>query len=40
MIQQCHSLAYIYRENYNLKRYMHPYVHSSIIYDSQDMEAT
>ena len=23
-------------ENTNLKRYMHPYVHSSIIYNSQD----
>ena len=22
------------------KRYMHPYAHSSIIYNSQDMEAT
>ena len=28
----------ISRENYNLKRYMHPYVHSSTIYNSQDME--
>ena len=27
-------------ENINLKRYMHPYVHSSIIHNSQDMEAT
>ena len=26
-------------KNCNLKRYMHPYVHSSIIYNSQDMEA-
>ena len=24
----------------NLKRYMHPYVHSSTIYNSQDMEAS
>ena len=24
----------------NLKRYMHPNVHSSIIYNSQDLEAT
>ena len=24
----------------NLKRYMHPYVHSSIIYNSQDVKAT
>ena len=28
------------KENTNLKRYMHPKVHSSIIYNSQDMEAT
>ena len=27
-------------ENSNLKRYMHPNVHSSIIYNSQDTEAT
>ena len=27
-------------ENYNLKRYMYPNVHSSSIYNSQDMEAT
>ena len=27
-------------ENANLKLYMHPNVHRSIIYDSQDMEAT
>ena len=26
--------------NYNLKKYMHPYVHSSTIYNSQDMETT
>ena len=26
-------------ENYNLKRCMHPYVHSSTVYNSQDMEA-
>ena len=29
----------ISEENYNLKRYMHPNIHSSIIYNSQDMEA-
>ena len=28
------------RENYNLKKYMHPNVHCSLIYNSQDMEAT
>ena len=27
-------------ENVHLKLYRHPYVHRSIIYDSQDMEAT
>ena len=27
-------------QNTNLKRYTHPSVHSSIIYNSQDMEAT
>ena len=27
-------------ENFNLKRYMHPNVHSSTIYNSQDMEIT
>ena len=27
-------------ENTNLKRYMHPYVHRSIVHNSQDMEAT
>ena len=32
--------GHISRENYNLKRYMYPNVHSSTIHDSQDMEAT
>ena len=27
-------------QNTNSKEYMHPYVHCSIIYNSQDMEAT
>ena len=27
-------------KNTNLKSYMHPYVHCSIIYNNQDMEAT
>ena len=27
-------------ENINSRRYMHPSVHSSTIYNSQDMEAT
>ena len=32
--------GHISRQNYNLKRYMHPYVHNSTIYNSQDMETT
>ena len=28
------------RENHNSKKYMHPNVHYSTIYNSQDMEAT
>ena len=42
MIQQFHSWVYIQRKrkHTNLKRYMHPNVHSSIIYHSQDLEAT
>ena len=27
-------------KNINSKRYMHPYVHRSIIYNNQDMETT
>ena len=27
-------------KNTNLKRYMHPHVHCSIIYSSEDMETT
>ena len=30
----------IFRENHKSKRYMHPNVHSSTIYNSQDMETT
>ena len=30
----------IYPDNYNLKRYIHPYPHSSTIHNSQDMEGT
>ena len=30
--------GHIPRQNYNSKRYMHPYVHSSSIHNSQDME--
>ena len=32
--------GHIYGQNYNSKRYMHPYVHSSTIHNSQDMETT
>ena len=37
MIQQFHPV-HISRQNYNSKRYMHPYVHSSTIHNSHDME--
>ena len=41
MIQQSQSWAYIMKdENYSLKRYTHPDIHSSTIYNSQDMETT
>ena len=42
MTQQSHSWVYIRKKkkNPNSKRYMHPNVPSSIIYDSQGMEAT
>ena len=41
MNQQFHSWVYIKKtKNINSKRYMYPNVHSSIIYNSQDMEAT
>ena len=39
MILQSHCW-HIPRQNYNLKRYMHPYVHSSTIHNSQDLETT
>ena len=32
--------GHISGQNYNLKRYMHPYGHSSTIHNSQDMETT
>ena len=39
--QQFHTLVYTKEnENTNLKRYIHPSVHSSIIYNSQDIETT
>ena len=31
--------GHISRENHTLKRYMHPNVHCSTIYNNQDMEA-
>ena len=44
MAQKVHSWVYILKEKpknpTNLKRYMHPNAHSSIIYNCQDMEAT
>ena len=42
MTQQLHSLVHIQKnpKNTNLKRYMHPNVHSNISYNCQDMEAT
>jgi len=39
MIQQS-TPGLIFKENHDLKRYMHPNVHSSTIYNSQAMEAT
>ena len=32
--------VHISRQKYNSKRYMHPYIHSSTIHNSQDMETT
>ena len=32
--------GHISGQNYNSTRYMHPYVHGSIIHNSQDMETT
>ena len=34
------TLRHISGQIYNSKRYMHPYVHSSTLHNSQDMEAT
>ena len=39
MIQQFYSWAYT-RGKHGLKQYMHPSVHYSTVYNSQDMEAT
>ena len=38
MIFQSPSWAYISGENHNLKRYIHPKVHCSSIYNIQNME--
>ena len=42
MTQQFHSRVYTPQKTKttNLKYYMHPNVHSCIIYNGQDMEAT
>ena len=32
--------GHISRQNYNSKRYVHPYVHGSTIHNGQDMETT
>lgn len=40
MIQQFYSWVYVDEENKNMKTYMHPSIHSNIIYKSQDMETT
>ena len=32
------TLGYKSGQNYNSKRYIHPYAHSSTVYNSQDME--
>ena len=40
MIQQSYSLAYIWKKKNHLKTYMHPSVHWSTIYNSQDREPT
>ena len=38
MIQQSHSWTYIKKKDKTWKRYMHTYVHSSTICNSQGME--
>ena len=40
MNQQYYSQAYISREKYGSKGYMHPNVHCNTGYNSQEMEAT
>ena len=34
------TLGHVFRENHNLKRYMHPNVYSNTVSNSQDTEAT
>ena len=42
MTLQFHSQVHILKKNKNTncKKYMHPNIHYSIVYNSQDMEAT
>ena len=40
LTQHCKSTVLQYKIKIKKKRYMHPSVHSSTIYNSQDMEAT
>ena len=37
--QKFHFWVYIWRDKHQLKRYVHPYVHCSNIYNSHNMEA-
>ena len=40
MVEQLHLRVFEENKNTNLKRYMYPYVHCSIVYNSQDMDGT
>ena len=40
MLSSNSTPEHIYGQNYNSKRYTHPYVHRSTIYNSQDKEIT
>ena len=40
MTQKLHSWLYIWEKTTNSKRYMHPNVLGSTVYNCQDMEAT
>ena len=35
-----HMVSFISGQNYNSKRYMYPYIHSSTIHNGQDIEIT